>query len=290
MTTSDYLEQLVQDKETLKTNLEEKGVEVLDSDTFTELSAKVADIPQEDISEYYSPFNYNKSSTSYYVGVWFYTIKKLYIPENTRIINGNSLFRGFQGEEIINVENIKVENNQISGQFMDCTNIKKLDLSGWNFGNTKPTNISNMFWKCENLEEVDISTWDTSAVKDFSQLFYNCKKLTTIDISNFDFTGLLGNSSSSTYNLFNGCSNLENLTFGINFGKGFTSSTTDYNGTLTLSSCTKLTHDSLMSVINNLYDISSLGITVHLTIGATNIAKLSSAEIQIATDKGWTVN
>ena len=41
-TISDYLTQLQIDKETLKTNLKEKGVDVLDSDTFTEMTERLA--------------------------------------------------------------------------------------------------------------------------------------------------------------------------------------------------------------------------------------------------------
>ena len=49
-----------------------------------------------------------------------------------------------------------------------------------------------------------------------------------------------------------------------------------------------LTHDSLAAMINNLYDYS--GGTAHtLTIGATNLAKLSAEEIAAATAKNWTI-
>ena len=43
-TTSQYLQSLQNDMQTLKTNVAEKGVEVSDDDNFTTLSAKVADI------------------------------------------------------------------------------------------------------------------------------------------------------------------------------------------------------------------------------------------------------
>ena len=52
------------------------------------------------------------------------------------------------------------------------------------------------------------------------------------------------------------------------------------------STNSKLTHDSLLSIINNLSTVST---TQTLTIGSTNLAKLSSDEIVIATNKGWTV-
>jgi hypothetical protein len=55
--------------------------------------------------------------------------------------------------------------------------------------------------------------------------------------------------------------------------------------------CTKLTHESLMSIIGCLKDYSAdtSGTNWVVTIGSTNRAKLTEAEIQIAEQKGWTV-
>ena len=85
----------------------------------------------------------------------------------------------------------------------------------------------------------------------------------------------------------------------INLGKGFYQKTTNYNDyTLRLSSSSQLTRDSLMSVINNLYDLNltydvANGGTLYsqqLVLGSTNLAKLTAEEIAIATNKGWTVS
>ena len=53
------------------------------------------------------------------------------------------------------------------------------------------------------------------------------------------------------------------------------------------SVCTKLSHDSLMSIINHLESKTSGTFT--LTIGATNLAKLTDTEKAVATQKGWTI-
>lgn len=50
-----------------------------------------------------------------------------------------------------------------------------------------------------------------------------------------------------------------------------------------------LSHDSLISIMNALQDLVPLGETFTWNIGSTNKAKLSTAEIAIATQKGWTV-
>ena len=81
--------------------------------------------------------------------------------------------------------------------------------------------------------------------------------------------------SSST---FTNCKNLANLTISGVIAFNFT-----------VSACTKLTHDSLMSIINHLKDYSGTGTTHTLTLGTTNLAKLTDEEKAIATEKGWTL-
>lgn len=99
-----------------------------------------------------------------------------------------------------------------------------------------------------------------------------------------------------------------NLTtfFGFkNFGKGFTSNTTNYaNYKLDLSYSSKLTYESLINIINNLYDLNITygvydetgapggGTLVRqaLVLGATNLAKLTDEEKAIATNKGWNLS
>jgi hypothetical protein len=83
-----------------------------------------------------------------------------------------------------------------------------------------------------------------------------------------------------------------------NLGKGYTEqSNNSYSSRVDLSYSPKLTHESLMSVINNLYDLnltySAIGngklYRQELRLGSTNLAKLSAEEIAIATNKGWNV-
>lgn len=77
---------------------------------------------------------------------------------------------------------------------------------------------------------------------------------------------------------FTGCSALENVTFEGTIANN-----------ISLSSSSKLTHDSLMSVINALYNFSGTTETRTCTFGSTNLAKLTDAEKAIATQKGWSL-
>ena len=54
---------------------------------------------------------------------------------------------------------------------------------------------------------------------------------------------------------------------------------------LDLSKAPNLTHESLMNVINKAANVTSSPKT--LTLGATNLGKLTSTEKAIATNKGW---
>jgi hypothetical protein len=72
---------------------------------------------------------------------------------------------------------------------------------------------------------------------------------------------------------------LENVTFEGTIGQ---------NG-LNFSWSINLSHDSLMSIINCLKDYSGTGTTKTVTLGATNLAKLTTAEKAVATQKGWTL-
>ena len=46
-----------------------------------------------------------------------------------------------------------------------------------------------------------------------------------------------------------------------------------------------------MNVINNLCDIAAKGVkTQKLTIGSTNLAKLTAEEVVIGTSKGWSIS
>ena len=51
----------------------------------------------------------------------------------------------------------------------------------------------------------------------------------------------------------------------------------------------RLTHESLMSMINALKDFSGSGTTYTITFGTVNLAKLTDSEKAIAIQKGWTL-
>ena len=151
-----------------------------------------------------------------------------------------------------------------------------------------------MFYYCQGLTSLDVSNFSTSNVTTFNNMFYYCNKLVDLDISNFDASKVINIGS-----MISNCALLENLKYMQNLGKGYTQKTNNHsNYEVRLYQSPKLTHDSLMDVINKLYDLNltydvANGGTLYtqkLNIGATNMAKLTEEEIAIATSKGWVVS
>ena len=185
--------------------------------------------------------------------------------------------------EIPQLDTSKVTN--FTNAFSGCSSLKKILLTNTD----SATGMQSIFYNCNSLEEV--SFLNTSKVTSMTSMFQNCEKIA--DIQLLDATKV-----TSLANIFNGCTNLTNLGGLKDLGKAFTRTTAGYNYyKLDLSTCEKLTHESLMNVINNLYDLNetytALGKTLYrqsLVLGSVNMAKLTSNEIAIATNKGWDVS
>lgn len=156
-----------------------------------------------------------------------------------------------------------------SNMFYYCsklTSIPQIDTSNG-------TNFNNMFSTCSNL--TTIPQLNTSKGTSFNSMFSYSSKLTTISLLNMSSM-----SDKSWSNMFQSCTALENVTF---------EGTIPVRGNMRVfSSCPKLTVDSLMSFINALTNMSDTA-TYTITIGSTNLAKLTEEQIQIATDKRITL-
>ena len=141
-----------------------------------------------------------------------------------------------------------------------------------------------MFGLCELIKT--IPNINTSNVTNMSEMFYACIVLETLPKLNC-------NNVERINDAFTNCPKLQNIGGFENLGQAYktTMDANYYYYKLTLSSSNELTHDSLMNVINNLYDIKSKGCNPQsLVLGSTNISKLSAEEIAIATNKGFNVN
>ena len=112
---------------------------------------------------------------------------------------------------------------------------------------------------------------DTSSAQNVSQMFSGCTLLESLPL--YDFGNV-----TSTSDMF-GSKNLNNLT---DLG-GFK----NLKVSLNLSGMPNLTVQSLMNVINNLYNVRSQTSRPTLTLGPTNLNKLTAEQKAVATNKGW---
>lgn len=186
-----------------------------------------------------------------------------------------------------NIDDLPSTSNVINmvSMFRYCsklTSVPEMDTS-------KVTNMSVMFMGCTGL--ASIPQLNTSNVTDMSSMFNGCTGLTSIPSLNCS-------KITNISNVF-GYTKIPLINIGgfLNLGKNYniSSNTNNTRYTLNLSYLTDVTEESLINVLNNLYDIATKGCKAQqVVLGATNLAKLTStvgqAALRNAQAKGWTIS
>ena len=220
------------------------------------------------------------------------------ITNMNNMCNACSLLTNFP---LLNTSNV----TNMNGMFLECSSIKEVPL----LDTSKVTNFGSFMSSCTSLES--FPELNTSSATNTSYMFSGCSSLKTVpELNTLNVTNMsnmfatcpalesVGKLNCSKVTdirsmFLNTHNNLTNLGGFENLGEAYlTTRAENYNYyTLDLSKCPNLTHESLMNVINNLYDIATKGCKPQtLTLGSTNLAKLTSDEIAIATNKGWNVS
>ena len=153
--------------------------------------------------------------------------------------------------------------NSISGLFQQCTNLSG-DIS---INAPNATSANSAFYLCKNINSITLTT---APLTIYGQIFLNATKLQSVYNLN------LGETSEAQYQPFY-CSNLTNITFADG---------SIINNSTSFSSCTKLTVDSILNILNILKDLTG-STSATLTLGAGNLAKLTDEQKAIATNKNW---
>lgn len=171
------------------------------------------------------------------------------------------------------------------------------------------TNMSYMFSYCKNLYYVP--QYDMSNVTNITSMYSNCEKLTKIPYMNCSKATKLTSIVSGCYNLteigiiecgsvtdvlrmFGYSATTENYsrvtTLGGFRNLGSQSSLSGTNDISFIGVLANLTKESVLNVLNNLYDRASAGYSVlTLKMHANHLNMLSDEEKAIATNKGWTL-
>ncbi len=272
MTVAEKLNYLRGTKNQIKEAIKRKGVGVEDTDSFRSYVNKIEQL--EKVSNCLTENLIDKTED-----IFLKMFKKL--PKDVA-----SFFSTINTTSTINM-------------FRDCVNLTELDLNGFDTSNV--IQMTNMFYNCSSLTELDLSSFNTSNVIDMKYMFYNCSSLTELDLSSFDTSnvtmgieGMFKNcgslvtvngildcdKTSNTNSFILGCVNLETI-----YIKNFN---TPRNNNF--SDCAKLSHASLVYLINNLKDNTSSSLVKTITFGSVNLAKLTEEEIAVATEKNWTLS
>lgn len=258
---------------------------------------------------------------AYYTGATTVPLYDTSNVTNMRIMFGNSSITTiplFNTSKVENMEQMFQYTKIKTIPLLDTSNVTKMNnifaycgqLNEVPLLNTSNvTNMTYAFKSCTQL--LSIPLFNTSNVKSMYGMFSSCSKLKSIpaiDTSNVTTMGLMFDSCSALEEVPElDCSNVTSLeamfsgtknyftTFGglKDIGKAFlTDKAENYQSyRIDFKYSTKLTHDSLMNIINKLYDIKSKGCQPQqLILGSTNLAKLTAEEIAIATNKGWSVS
>lgn len=168
----------------------------------------------------------------------------------------------FANTYVVTVPNFDTKHiTHMGGMFMNTDYLEDgpiLDTSSVKY-------MQNMFDTSRNLKNLPL--YNTSQVVNMENTFRKCPQLTTIpayDVSNV----------TNLYAVFNGCSKLKSiLMYGMKVS-------------FDISSSTKFEQSDLVTILNNLATVTT---TQTLTIGSTNLAKLTDEDKAIATNKGWTL-
>lgn len=229
-----------------------------------------------DIYDYFEKNIENTTFTSHPLSAY---IKKVPSVDTSKTTNFSYFFHQFNS--ITEIPFIDTSNGtNFNSMFANCKSL--LRIPELNTHNMKTSEY--MFQNCKEL--IYMPQLDTSNANIINAMFSECGKLTTIPLLN-------ASKMTSINSAFYYCSNLTNFGGLENIGEAYstTQSANYVYYQVDLSYSSRLTRESLLNVINNLYDIKTKGCnTQKLVLGRSNLEKLTAEEIAIATEKGWTVS
>ena len=167
-----------------------------------------------------------------------------------------------------------VFNNGGHPPLLDTSSASNIDFMFAGIANNEPVSYNNM---------TVVPLYDFRNVTSARGLFFKCKEIK--EIPAFNFSRLSEGSyafsranNHSTDDWLSGCSNLEKIHI-VDI---------HYNFNISQSEVTKLDREALVEIIGNLRDMTGSSAKT-LTMGATNLEKLTEDDIAVATDKNWTV-
>ena len=293
MSIENKLTYLESTKGAIKQAIVDKGVSVGDSDTFRSYAEKIGqiqgggsggDCPQgvldltdgvsndfnitKEIKEIILPSNMDNVTTMSGCFQNCSSLTSITLPELPNVTDMYSCFRYCNSLTSITLPSSLPKVTSMDYCFQLCASLTSITLPEL----PNVTNIDNCFDTCSKLTSITLP--ELPNVTDMYSCFRYCNSLTSITLPE------LPKVINMSY-CFSRCSSLQNLVIG-NINPNITTLTS-----WGISSCTKLTVDSLVNIMNALPTITN---TRTCTIGTTNLSKLSPEQLAIGVNKGWTIN
>lgn len=258
MSIQEQIMRLTNAKQSIKTSIENKGVNVSDSALLNEYPSYISQIETGGEQVILKPSSIN------FLNQYFKTIDLT--PLDTS------------------------QMSSFGQMFQNCVYLENINLSSLNLRSI--LNMESMFSSCQALDgnNITLGNFNTSKVQKIGHMFFNSPTRVNLPELNAD-------SATDIRGFCEMNPELQNFNGLINVGKGYSTSATanNYSLCLDLSGSPKLTEESLINILNNLYDIATMGVKAQkCTIGSDNVAKLTSEvgqqALQNAVTKGWTVS
>lgn len=176
-----------------------------------------------------------------------------------------NLFQKYSGTSVDNLIGYEDTSNVTTmfQMFYECANLTSIPL----LDTSNVTKMCGIFHNCFKLES--LPSIDTRKVTDISLVFSSCydlKSIPSIDVSNV----------TDMYAAFNYCYSIEEI--------HMTGMKVDFD----IHYSSRFTREALLEIINNCQDLTGQSAKT-ITMGSTNLAKLTDEDKLIATNKNWTL-
>jgi len=209
------------------------------------------------------------------------------LPDNLPV--GTSLYNAFSGMEELTKAPVLLNTSSVTnaqGAFRNC---KKLtDTSAMeNYDLSSVTDTRFMFEGCTSLKV--LPALNTGNVVDGYGMFTGCSSLETIGL--IDFGSLAKTGPVSYQSLMPSPCVFKDVAGFKDLGKGFDTSISEHDGAYQLLiNSTVITRQSMLNIINNVYDIATKGVArQYITFNRAVQNQITAEEIAVATAKGWDV-
>lgn len=196
--------------------------------------------------------------------------------DGSPILECNSLnVSKITGNSIKNIGSFQGNNNIIEVNFPNTTALTSLNDIFRNATNLidlrlNTSNVTSMAYAFVACKFTTAPQMNTQKLQNMTYAFYGCKSLETIP--EYDLSNLTG--INALQETFTRCSKLKSfLAYGMRVS-------------FDISASTEFEREDLVTILNNLGTVTS---TKTLTMGSTNLAKLTEDDKLIATNKGWTL-